>query len=330
MSNQILLWTVFGSVVFGLLVLDLGVFHRKSHVVEIKEALIWSGIWISLALLFNLFVYFSRGEAAALEFLAGYLIEEALSVDNLFVFLLIFSYFRVPVLYQHKVLFWGILGALLMRATFIIAGVTLIKKFHWVIYIFGGFLVLTGIKMLAGEDKEVHPEKNPVLRLFRRFVPVTENYENGRFFLKRRARLFATPLFVVLLMVETTDVVFSLDSIPAILAITVDPFIVYTSNIFAILGLRSIFFALAGLMRLFHYLHYGLSAILVFVGVKMLLGDFYKLPVGLALGVVAAILIISIVASIVLPRKEETGSGLPAGDSLGEEVKPHPARESET
>jgi tellurite resistance protein TerC len=329
MSNQILLWMVFGSVVFGLLALDLGVFHRHSHVVKIKEALIWSAVWICLALLFNVFVYFSRGQAAALEFLAGYLIEEALSVDNLFVFLLIFSYFRVPALYQHKVLFWGILGALLMRASFIIAGVTLIKRFHWVIYVFGGFLILTGIKMLAGEDKEVYPEKNPVLRLFRRFVPVTENYENGRFFLRRQMRLFATPLFVVLLMVETTDVIFALDSIPAILAITVDPFIVYTSNIFAILGLRSIFFALAGLMRLFHYLHYGLSAILVFVGVKMLLGDFYKIPVGLALGVVAAILIISIVASIVLPRKEETGSDLPAVDSLAEETRTHPARESE-
>ncbi len=329
MSNQILLWMVFGSVVFGLLGLDLGVFHRHSHVVKIKEALIWSAVWICLALLFNVFVYFSRGQVAALEFLAGYLIEEALSVDNLFVFLLIFSYFRVPALYQHKVLFWGILGALLMRASFIIAGVTLIKKFHWVIYVFGGFLILTGIKMLAGEDKEVYPEKNPVLRLFRRFVPVTENYENGHFFLRRQRRLFATPLFVVLLMVETTDVIFALDSIPAILAITVDPFIVYTSNIFAILGLRSIFFALAGLMRLFHYLHYGLSAILVFVGVKMLLGDFYKIPVGLALGVVAAILIISIVASIVLPRKEETGSNFPAVDSSGEKARTPPARESE-
>src|ERR1041385_6977582 len=251
MSSQTLLWIIFGVGVMGLLALDLGVFHRKSHTVKIKEALISSAVWISLALAFNAFVYFSRGHGPALEFLTGYLIEEALSVDNLFVFLLIFSYFRVPSEFQHKVLFWGIMGALVMRAAFIVAGITLIQKFHWVIYVFGGFLILTGIKMVSEQDKEIHPEKNPVLRLFRRLMPVTEKYEGDRFFIERGARRYATPLFVVLLMVETTDVIFAVDSIPAILGITRDPFIVYTSNVFAILGLRSIYFALAGLMQLF-------------------------------------------------------------------------------
>lgn len=304
MSTQVILWTIFTVVVLGLLALDLGVFHRKSHVVKIREALIWSAVWISLALAFNVFVYFTRGPAPALEFLAGYLIEEALSVDNLFVFLLIFSYFRVPAVYQHKVLFWGIMGALAMRAAFIVAGIALIQKFHWIIYVFGAFLIITGIRMITEQNKEIHPEKNPVLRLFRRLMPVTEGYEGDRFFVMRGARRYATPLFVVLLMVETTDVIFAVDSIPAILAITRDPFIVYTSNVFAILGLRSIYFALAGLMQIFHYLNYGLCFILVFVGVKMLVSDFYKIPVGIALGAIVAILLASILASVLRPRRE--------------------------
>jgi tellurite resistance protein TerC len=232
------------------------------------------------------------------------LLEKSLSVDNIFVFIMIFAYFRVPALYQHKVLFWGILGALIMRAIFIAAGVTLIQQFHWVIYIFGAFLVLTGIKMATQKDKEIHPEKNPVLKLFRRFMPVTERYEDSRFFVKKGRRWFATPLFVVLLVVETTDVIFAVDSIPAILAITIDPFIVYTSNVFAILGLRALYFALAGIMQLFHYLAYGLAAILVFVGIKMLLADIYKLPIAVALGVVAGILLISVVASLLRPRRD--------------------------
>jgi tellurite resistance protein TerC len=308
MSNQTLLWVIFGAGVLGLLALDLGVFHRKSHTVKIKEALIWSAVWISLALLFNVFVYFSRGSGPALEFLTGYLIEEALSVDNLFVFLLIFSYFRVPGEFQHKVLFWGIMGALMMRAAFIVAGIALIQKFHWIIYVFGGFLILTGIKMVTEQNKEIHPEKNPVLRLFRRLMPVTDNYEGGRFFVQRAGRRYATPLFIVLLMVETTDVIFAVDSIPAILGITQDPFIVYTSNVFAILGLRSIYFALAGLMQLFHYLNYGLCAILIFVGVKMMVSELYKIPVAAALGTIVAILLISILASVIWPRKEEESS----------------------
>jgi len=317
MSNQILWWVGFNLFVLMMLAIDLSVFHRKAHEVKFKEALIWSIVWIALALLFNLGIYFWRGPQTALEFLTGYLIEKSLSVDNLFIFLLIFSYFRVPALYQHKVLFWGILGALVMRAIFIAAGVTLIQKFHWLIYIFGGFLILTGIKMALEKEKEIHPERNPVLRLFRRFVPVTSDYEGDKFLVKREGRYFATPLFITLLIVETTDLIFAIDSIPAILAITLDPFIVYTSNVFAILGLRSLYFALAGIMQLFHYLHYGLSAILVFVGVKMLLADIYKIPLGIALGVVAGFLLISVIVSIIRPREAE--NILTPADSQGTE-----------
>lgn len=287
-----------------MLALDLGVFHRKAHVVRLKEALGWSVVWICLALLFNLLIYSWLGPETALQFLAGYIIEKSLSVDNLFVFLLIFSYFSVPSVYQHKILFWGILGALIMRAIFIAAGITLIEKFHWMIYLFGGFLIITGIKMAFQKDKELHPETNPVLRLFRRFVPVTDQYHDDHFFVLKEGKRWATPLFVVLLLIETTDVIFAVDSIPAILAVTRDPFIVYTSNVFAILGLRALYFALAGIMQLFHYLHYGLSLILVFVGTKMLISDIYKVPIGLALSVIAGILIVSVVASILRPRPE--------------------------
>lgn len=287
-----------------MLALDLGVFHRKAHVVRLKEALGWSVVWICLALLFNLLIYSWLGPETALQFLAGYIIEKSLSVDNLFVFLLIFSYFSVPSVYQHKILFWGILGALIMRAIFIAAGITLIEKFHWMIYLFGGFLIITGIKMAFQKDKELHPETNPVLRLFRRFVPVTDQYHHDHFFVLKEGKRWATPLFVVLLLIETTDVIFAVDSIPAILAVTRDPFIVYTSNVFAILGLRALYFALAGIMQLFHYLHYGLSLILVFVGTKMLISDIYKVPIGLALSVIAGILIVSVVASILRPRPE--------------------------
>ncbi|MFH0931813.1 MAG: TerC family protein [Candidatus Zixiibacteriota bacterium] len=306
MSNQVLLWIIFNVFVFVMLALDLGVFHRKAHVIKIKEALVWCSVWIALALLFNLGVYFWLGSEKALEFLAGYLTEKSLSVDNIFVFLLIFTYFRVPPLYQHKVLFWGILGALVMRAIFIATGIALIQKFHWIIYIFGAFLILTGVKMALQKDKKIHPERNPVLRLFRRFMPVTESYEGDKFFVKISRRYLATPLFVVLLVVETTDVIFAVDSIPAIFAITLDPFIVYTSNVFAILGLRALYFALAGIMLLFHYLHYGLSVILVFLGVKMLIADIYKIPVGISLAVIAGILFLSVITSVVRPRKSET------------------------
>lgn len=305
------MWVGFNLFVLAMLALDLGVFHRRPHEVTIKEALVWSGVWVAMALLFNLGLYYWRGTEPALEFLTGYLIEKSLSVDNIFVFLLIFSYFRVPASYQHRVLFWGIFGALVMRAVFIILGISLIQRFHWLIYVFGAFLVLTGIKMALEKDKEIHPERNPVLRLFRRFASVTDDYQGDKFFVKQGGRYMATPLFIVLLVVETTDVIFAVDSIPAILAITLDPFIVYTSNVFAILGLRALYFALAGVMRLFHHLHYGLSSVLIFVGAKMLLADFYKIPAGVALSVVAGVLIISVIASMAFPRKEtDAGSGL--------------------
>lgn len=314
-------WILFNLFVLAMLALDLGVFHRKAHVVRLKEALGWSVVWICLALLFNLLIYFWLGQETALQFLAGYIIEKSLSVDNLFVFLLIFSYFSVPSIYQHKILFWGILGALVMRAIFIAAGITLIEKFHWMIYLFGGFLIITGIKMAFQKDKELHPEANPVLRLFRRFVPVTSEYHESRFWVIKEGKRWATPLFVVLLLVETTDVIFAVDSIPAILAVTRDPFIVYTSNVFAILGLRALYFALAGIMQLFHYLHYGLSLILVFVGTKMLISDLYKVPIGIALAVIAGILLISVVASILRPRPEAVSS--PPVGQVEEQAGPH-------
>ena len=304
MSSEFLLWFGFGSFVVLMLVLDLGVFHRSAHAVSIREALVWCVVWIGLALLFNLGIYLWKGPVKALEFLAGYLIEEALSVDNLFVFLLIFSYFRVDKRYQHRVLFWGILGAIIMRAIFIGMGVALIQRFHWIIYIFGAFLVLTGIKMATQGEKELRPERNPVLKLFRKLMPVTEDYVQGRFFVRRNGQSLATPLFVVLLLVESTDLVFAVDSIPAVLAISQDPLIVYTSNIFAIMGLRSIFFALAGIIQLFHYLQYGLSIILIFVGTKMVLSNVYKIPVGIALGVVAGILAVSVLVSVLWPPKK--------------------------
>jgi tellurite resistance protein TerC len=305
MSKQILPWILFNIFVLAMLALDLGVFRRDARVVKIREALLWTGVWVSLALIFNLGIYFWRGPQTALEFLTGYLVEESLSADNIFAFLMIFSYFHVPQHYQRKVLLWGIIGALIMRAIFIVAGITLIQRFHWVIYLFGAFLVFAGIRMVFQKETEIHPEKNPVLRIFRRFMPVTNHYEDGHFFIKKAGRYFATPLFIVLLFVETTDIIFAVDSIPAVLAITFDPFIVYTSNVFAILGLRSLYFALAGMMQLFHYLHYGLSAVLVFVGAKMLLADLYKIPTATALGVIAALLIISVIASLIRPQKAD-------------------------
>lgn len=303
--NQLTLWIGFSVIVLIMLALDLGVFHKKSHEVKIKEALIWSAVWIGLALIFNLGLYFARGSDVALRFLAGYVLEKSLSVDNLFVFLLIFSYFRVAPQYQHKVLFWGIIGALVMRAVFIAAGVTLINRFHWVIYIFGVFLIYTGIKLALEKDKEIHPDQNPLLKLFRRFMGVTETYEDGQFFVKRAGKWLATPLFIVLIVVETTDVVFAVDSIPAILAITTDPFIVYSSNVFAILGLRALYFALAGLMNLFHYLHYGLAFILVFVGTKMIVSSHYKIPISIALGVILLTLVVSVLASLMFPKEKD-------------------------
>lgn len=304
MINENVMLAIFTAVVLLLLVLDLFVFHRKNEAIKVKSALLWSAFWISLSLLFNVLIYFLYDKERALNFLTGYLIEEALSVDNLFVFLVIFKYFRVSGEYQRKVLFWGILGALVMRAIFIAAGVTLVKQFHFIIYVFGAFLIYTGIRMFSSDEEEVDPSRNVILKIFRKFFPVTSHYHGGAFFVRERNRLSATPLFIVLLVVESTDVIFAMDSIPAVLAITTDPFIVYTSNVCAILGLRSLYFALAGVMDAFQYLNYGLSAILVFVGFKMLISDFYKMDVTVALGVVGGLLVTSILASLLFPKKE--------------------------
>ncbi|MER3404937.1 MAG: hypothetical protein C4289_07035 [Chloroflexota bacterium] len=317
MTDQLWLWVVFNIFVLGMLALDLGVFHRHAHEVRLREALGWSTVWIVLALVFNAGVYFWLGAEPALAFLTGYLIEKSLSVDNIFVFLLIFTYFQVPSIYQHKVLFWGIVGALIMRAIMIVAGAALIKVFHPIIYVFGAFLIITGIRLAFNHGKEVHPEKNHILRLFHRLTPVVREYHNGHFFVRHAGNLAATPLFVTLVMVETTDLIFALDSIPAIFAITTDPFIVYTSNVFAILGLRALFFAVAGLVRIFHHLHYGLAVVLVFVGVKMLLSDIFKIPTPLSLAVVAAVLLGSILASVLLPQRD-----VEAPSSAGEPASP--------
>jgi len=292
------LWAGFNLFVLAMLAIDLGVFHRQAHAVSLREASIWSAVWIALALVFNLGVWKFLGPQPGVEFLTGYLIEKSLSVDNIFVIALLFAYFKVPDKYQHRVLFWGILGALVMRAAFILAGAALLERFHWIIYVFGGFLVLTGIKMAFAPEQGLEPEKNPVVRLVRRIMPVTSDFRGPAFFVREGGRRAATPLFLVLVMVEFTDLVFAVDSIPAIFAVTRDPFLVYTSNVFAILGLRSLYFLLAGVMHKFHYLKLGLAAILVFVGVKMALVDWLKVPAGISLGVIATILGLAIVASL--------------------------------
>jgi tellurite resistance protein TerC len=304
MIDNIWLWIIFNAFILLMLLIDLGVFHRDNHVISIREALGWTAVWITLALVFNAGLWYYMGPEPALKFLTGYLIEKSLSMDNVFVFLLIFTYFRVPAEYQHKVLFWGILGALIFRAIFIFAGVALISKFHWIIYVFGAFLIYTGFKMMMEKDKEIHPKKNPLLRLFGRFMPISKHYHGDRFFVRRRNYIVATPLFVVLIVIETTDIIFAIDSIPAIMAITLDPFIIYSANAFAILGLRALYFALAGVMRLFHYLHYGLSIILIFVGLKMVLEDVITIPIVVVLAVIVLLLGGSIAASLIWPRKD--------------------------
>jgi TerC family integral membrane protein len=315
MDTPIWLWIGFNVFVLAMLALDLGVFHRKSHAVSGREALTWSIVWISLSLIFNAVIYFYwdrmmpdsmyTNRDAALAFFTGYLIEKSLSVDNIFVFILIFSFFGVPAAYQHRILFWGILGALVMRGTLIVVGAALLEQFHWIIYIFGAFLIFTGIRMAWQHDENLEPDKNPVVKFFRRFMPVTENFERGQFFVRRAGKLMATPLFLILLVVESTDLIFAVDSIPAIFAVTQDPFIVYTSNVFAILGLRALYFLLANVMDKFQYLKFGLSAVLIFIGVKMVIVDFYKIPIGVSLGVVAGILTISILASLWKARNSD-------------------------
>lgn len=309
MSESAILWGGFNLFVLGMLALDLGVFHRHSHVVKVREALTWTAVWITLAMCFNLFVYSYMGKEKALEFFTAYLIEKSLSIDNIFVMILIFSYFAVPQAYQHKVLFWGILGALVMRVIFIFAGIELIHEFHWLIYIFGGFLIVTGIRMVTSSDHKMDPEKNPLVKLVRRIFPVTERFEGDQFFVKRAGRTWATPLFLVVVLIEGTDLIFAVDSIPAILAISDDPFIVYTSNVFAILGLRSLYFALAAIEQYFKYLKYGLAAILTLVGVKMCLTDIYKIPVEISLIAIVFILAISMLASVVFRTEAKEKEG---------------------
>ena len=292
-----------------LLALDLGVFHRDAHAVTAKEAGIWSAVWVALALGFNGLVAHWFGPERGLEFLTGYVIEKALAVDNIFVFYAIFAYFAVPAVYQHRVLFWGVLGALVLRAIFIVLGAALLAKFHWVLYVFGALLVITAIKLLRMPEDGIHPERNRVYLLLRRFVPAVSDYHGARFTIVQAGKRYATPLLIVLILIEWTDVVFAIDSIPAIFAITEDPFIVFTSNIFAILGLRSLFFLLQGVIGKFHLLKPALAAVLLFVGAKMLLVDFVKIPIALSLALIAGIIAVGIVASLLIPRREPTSSG---------------------
>lgn len=304
MTNNPWLWIAFNLFVLVMLALDLGVFHRKAHVVSFKESITWSVVWVSLALVFNLGIWHFMGAQKGLEFFTGYLIEKSLSIDNVFVFALLFSHFTVPALYQHKVLFWGILGALVMRAAMIFLGAALITKFTWIIYVFGLFLILTGIKMIVKREDNLHPENNPVVLWFRKLMPVTSDYRGDHFFVRENGIRMATPLFVVLLLVEFSDLIFAVDSIPAIFAVTKDPFIVYTSNVFAILGLRSLYFALAGIIDKFHYLKVGLGVVLSFVGVKMLLGHTpWKIDTSISLGVIVLVLALSVVCSLIWPKK---------------------------
>jgi tellurite resistance protein TerC len=305
MSDQIWVWVGFNVFVLAMLALDLGVFNRKAHVISFRESIAWTAVWIILALIFNAGVWFYYDSQKALEFFTGYLIEKSLSVDNVFVFALLFSYFAVPPVYQHKVLFWGVLGALVLRAVMIALGAALITRFSWIIYVFGAFLIVTGIKMIVQREEAIHPERNPIVRLLRRVMPVTPDYRGDRFFVVENGARHATPLFVVLLLVEISDIVFAVDSIPAIFAVTTDPFIVYTSNVFAILGLRSLYFALAGVMDKFHYLKIGLGVVLAFVGVKMMLAHTaYKIDTLVALGAVALILAASVIASLWTKRPD--------------------------
>ena len=306
MSTNALMWIGFNLFVVVMLALDLGVFHRKQHTVKVKEALIWSAIWITLALVFNVGIYYTLGQQKALEFLTGYVVEKSLSIDNLFVFILLFGFFKVESKLQHRVLFWGVLGAIVLRAIFIFAGVALINQFHWIIYIFGAFLIYTGIKMLfENDDNEVHPDRNPVVKWIKRIYPVASNDEKGSFFRRIDKKLHITPLFIVLLLIEVSDLIFAVDSIPAILSISNDTYIVFTSNIFAIMGLRSLYFAVSEVMGLFRYLKFGLAAILAFVGIKMCISSIYEIPISVSLLFILGTVTISILLSKLIPAEEK-------------------------
>ena len=310
-------WVGFNALILVLLAIDLGVFNRKAHAVSVREGLGWSALWVSLAVLFGLWIGRSMGRQSMLEFYAGYLVEQALSVDNLFVFILIFGYFKIAPALQHRVLFWGILGALVMRGVMIGAGAALIANFHWIIYVFGAFLVYTGFRMAVGGATDIEPEANPVIRLVRRIVPITARFHGEQFFVREplspggAVRLVATPLFLVLVLVETTDVVFAVDSIPAIFGVTQNPFLVYTSNVFAILGLRSMYFVLAGVITKFHLLKYGLSIVLMFVGVKMLLSERFPISIGVSLGIVGGVLVGSVLLSLWIPPRPDDATRTP-------------------
>jgi TerC family integral membrane protein len=307
-------WILFNLFALGMLVLDLRVFHRPGRVVGFPGALGWSAMYVALAAVFAAILYFWQGQQSALEFVTGYVLELSLSVDNLFLFLVIFNFFAVPEQQQHRVLFWGVVGALLLRGIFIGAGVGLIQRFHWVLFLFGALLIYSGIRICIMGEHQIDPSANPVVKAFRSWMPVTEDYHDGRFFLRNaqdHGRLYATPLLIVLLVIETTDVLFAVDSIPAILAITLNAFIVYTSNVFAILGLRSMYFAVSGLIKIFRFLHYGLGVVLVLVGLKMLASDYFRVPIAATLSVVAAILLVSVALSVAFPEpaKEQAGDG---------------------
>jgi len=306
MDTPLLFWILFNAFVLIMLALDLGVFHRKNHEVSLKEALTWTSVWVLLALCFNTIIFFWKGQQSALEFFTGYLVEKALSVDNIFVFIMIFTYFQIPAKYQHKILFWGIIGALIMRVIFIFAGIALIEKFHFTIYLFGVLLIYTGYKMFYHNNAKIEPDKNPVIRFFKKLMPVTPDLHEGNFFVKIDGKRFATPLFLVLILIETTDLIFAVDSIPAILAITQDQFIVYTSNVFAILGLRSLYFALAGVIHRFWLLSHGLAVVLIFVGIKMMLIDIYKIPIEWSLIFIATIITGSIFLSLKFKNNKST------------------------
>ncbi len=316
--DSIWTWTAFNAFVLVLLALDLAVFHRRAHAIGVREALGESAIWIALALGLGVLIRFWKGPHAAVDYFTGYVVEESLSVDNLFVFLMLFGYFRTPPRYRHRVLFWGIVGALVMRGLFIFAGVTLIRRFDWLLYVLGGFLVVSGVRLAFHTGEDVHPGRNPVVRLARRIFPVTRRYHDGHFFKRRRSTVFVTPLFIVLLAVETTDVLFAVDSVPAVFAITRDPFIIYSSNVMAILGLRALFFALAGIIERFRYLHYGLAVILTFMGAKMLLEHWAPIPTPVALAVVVAVLGASMGASAVVGLRRGSGTAGPGGSEEGE------------
>ncbi len=305
MDTPIIFWILFNVFVLLMLALDLGVFHRKTHEVSVKEALTWTLVWVFLAMVFNAIVFFWKGQQQALEFFTGYLVEKALSVDNIFVFIMIFTYFQIPTKYQHKILFWGILGALVLRVIFIFAGVALIEKFHYTIYFLGALLIYTGYKMFFHNDATIDPEKNPAIRFFRKFMPVTPQLHGSKFFVRIEKKNYATPLFLVLILIETSDLIFAVDSIPAILAITQDQFIVFTSNVFAIMGLRSLYFALAGVIHRFWLLSYGLAVVLIFVGVKMLLIDVYKIPIEWSLVFIAFVIAASVIVSLKIPEKSQ-------------------------